>query len=91
MMQLAKKLLSESATVSPEDKAEFLAALTEAKSALEQRNKILHATPGELSGRARRGSRTAAAKRLPQPLDSYERSRPLSMARRILTRLGARP
>ena len=46
MIQLAKKLLVESNTISAENKTETLAALVEAKSALEQRNKILHATVG---------------------------------------------
>lgn len=46
MIQLAKKLLVESDTTSAENKATTLAALTEAKAALEQRNKILHATVG---------------------------------------------
>jgi hypothetical protein len=46
MTQLAKKLLVESDTTSSESKATILAALTEAKAALEQRNKILHATVG---------------------------------------------
>ncbi|WP_146617522.1 hypothetical protein [Arthrobacter globiformis] len=46
MIQLAKKLLLESDTTSAENKAVTLAALTEAKAALEERNKILHATVG---------------------------------------------
>jgi hypothetical protein len=45
MIHLAKKLLAESDTTA-ENKAGTLAALTEAKAALEQRNKILHATVG---------------------------------------------
>lgn len=48
MIDLAKKLASASDTLSPEDKADFLDALTEAKAALVQRNKILHAATGEL-------------------------------------------
>lgn len=46
MIQLARKLLSESETVNPTNKARTLEALTEAKAVLEQRNKILHATVG---------------------------------------------
>ncbi|MBD1540553.1 hypothetical protein HC749_20635 [Arthrobacter sp. S13_S34] len=46
MIQLAKKLLSESKDVSADKKARTLAALTEAKAVLELRNKILHATVG---------------------------------------------
>ncbi|MCW2763698.1 MAG: hypothetical protein JWR85_3899 [Marmoricola sp.] len=46
LIQLAKRLVFESETVSPETKADTLAALTEAKAALEQRNKVLHATVG---------------------------------------------
>lgn len=46
LIQLAKKLVSESATVSPENRVDTLAALTAAKAALEQRNKVLHATVG---------------------------------------------
>ncbi|TNB69740.1 hypothetical protein FHJ30_17475 [Arthrobacter sp. BB-1] len=45
---LARKLLTDSKTVSDEDKAEVLVMLTEAKAALEQRNKILHGRVGEL-------------------------------------------
>lgn len=47
MIQLAKKLVSESKIVSDQDRAEALALLAEAKAALEQRNKILHATVGD--------------------------------------------
>jgi hypothetical protein len=47
MIQLAKKLVSESKTVSDEDRVEVQALLTQAKTALEQRNKILHATVGD--------------------------------------------
>lgn len=46
LIQLTKKLVSESEAVTPEAKAATLAALMEAKAALEQRNKILHATVG---------------------------------------------
>lgn len=46
MIQLAKKLLVESDTTSTENRASTMVALTEAKAALEQRNKILHATVG---------------------------------------------
>jgi hypothetical protein len=46
LIQLAKKLVSESSTVSHENRANTLVALTEAKAALEQRNRILHATVG---------------------------------------------
>lgn len=46
MIELAKKLLAESDTTSAENKAITVAALTEAKAALGQRNKILHATVG---------------------------------------------
>jgi hypothetical protein len=73
MIQLAKKLASASETLSPEDKADFLAALTEAKAALEQRNKILHAATGEFifDGKTtftntRRKKVPAAAGQLPQ-------------------------
>lgn len=73
MIQLAKKLVSESKTVSDEDRAEVLALLTEAKAALEQRNKILHATVGDFQfegktvfTNSRRKKRPAAAGELPQ-------------------------
>jgi hypothetical protein len=46
LIQLAKKLLGESDTTSAQNKAITLAAPTKAKAALEQRNKILHATVG---------------------------------------------
>lgn len=46
MIQLAKKLVSESHSMSPENKAQTIAVLTDAKDALEQRNKILHSTVG---------------------------------------------
>lgn len=48
IIQLARKLVTDSKTVSDEDKAEVLTMLTEAKAALEQRNKILHGRVGEL-------------------------------------------
>lgn len=48
MIQLAKKLVTDSKTASDEDRAEVQALLTEAKAALEQRNRILHATVGEI-------------------------------------------
>jgi hypothetical protein len=48
VIQLARKLLTDSKTASDKDKAEVLDMLTEAKAALEQRNKILHAKVGEL-------------------------------------------
>jgi hypothetical protein len=46
MIQLARKLLSESEDVSADKRARTLAALIEAKAVLELRNKILHATVG---------------------------------------------
>jgi len=46
MIQLAKKLATESEWVEAETKADTLAALNEAKAALEQRNSVLHATVG---------------------------------------------
>lgn len=48
MIQLARKLATDSDAVRDEDRAEVQAMLTEAKAALEQRNKILHASVGEL-------------------------------------------
>lgn len=73
MIQLAKKLLSESQRVSPKNKARTLAALAEAKAALEQRNKILHATVGGSLEKgktafhnSRRKKAPAAAGKLPQ-------------------------
>jgi hypothetical protein len=73
MIQLSKKLVSESKTVSDEERAEVLAMLAEAKAALEQRNKILHATVGDfmLEGKtafynSRRKKGPAAAGQQPQ-------------------------
>lgn len=48
VIQLARKLITHSKTASAQDRAEVLAMLTEAKAALEQRNKILHGTVGPL-------------------------------------------
>lgn len=48
MIQLARKLATDSDAVRDEDRAEVQAMLTEAKAALELRNKILHASVGEL-------------------------------------------
>ncbi|MUU69695.1 hypothetical protein [Pseudarthrobacter sp. GA104] len=48
VIQLARKLVTDSNKVSEKDKTEVLAMLTEAKAALEQRNKILHGRVGEL-------------------------------------------
>lgn len=48
MIQLSRRLVTASKTASDKDRAEVQALLTEAKAALEQRNKILHATVGEL-------------------------------------------
>jgi hypothetical protein len=48
MIQLASKLATDSVAVRDEDRAEVQAILTEAKAALEQRNKILHASVGEI-------------------------------------------
>ncbi|MEW1857003.1 hypothetical protein AB0282_11890 [Pseudarthrobacter oxydans] len=48
MIQLSRRLVTDSKTASDKDRAEVQALLTEAKAALEQRNKILHATVGEL-------------------------------------------
>lgn len=48
VIQLVRKLVTDSKTASDKDKAEVLAMLTEARAALEQRNKILHASVGEL-------------------------------------------
>ena len=47
-IQLARKLLTDSKTVSSQDTAELLEMLTEARASLEQRNRILHATVGEI-------------------------------------------
>ena len=73
MIQLAKKLVSESETASAKNKAHTLAALTEAKAALEQRNKILHAAVGSSLEKdktafynSRRKKAPAAAGKLPQ-------------------------
>lgn len=48
MIDLAKRLLAESDTICVENRADTVAALNEAKAALGQRNKILHATVGEI-------------------------------------------
>lgn len=48
MIQLARKLATDSDAVRVEDRAAVLAMLTAAKAALEQRNKILHASPLEI-------------------------------------------
>jgi len=48
MIQLARKLATDSDAARVEDRAEILAMLTEAKAALEQRNKILHASVLEI-------------------------------------------
>lgn len=48
MILLAKKLATDSDAVRDEDRADVLAMLTEAKAALEQRNKILHASTLEV-------------------------------------------
>lgn len=48
MILLARKLATDSDAVRDEDRAEVQAMLTEAKAALEQRNKILHASVGEV-------------------------------------------
>ncbi|WP_247046226.1 hypothetical protein [Arthrobacter rhizosphaerae] len=48
MIQLSRRLMTDSKTASDKDRAEVQALLIEAKAALEQRNKILHATVGEL-------------------------------------------
>lgn len=48
MIQLARKLATDSDAVRDEDRAEILAMPTEAKAALEQRNKILHANVLEI-------------------------------------------
>ncbi|MBT8162612.1 MULTISPECIES: hypothetical protein [Arthrobacter] len=48
MIQLARQLSADSDAVRDGDRAEVQAMLTEAKAALEQRNKILHASVGEL-------------------------------------------
>lgn len=46
LIQLAKKLLAEYETIVPEVKVTTLAALNESKAALEERNKVIHATVG---------------------------------------------
>lgn len=46
--ELARKLVTDSASISDEDRVEVLAMLTEARAALVQRNKILHASVGEV-------------------------------------------
>lgn len=48
VIELVRKLVTESTSTSDEDRAEVLAMLTEARAALVQRNKILHASVGEL-------------------------------------------
>lgn len=48
VVQLARRLVTDSKRVSPKDTAEVLTMLTEAKAALEQRNRILHGRVGEL-------------------------------------------
>ncbi|MHA7177955.1 hypothetical protein ACX80D_15020 [Arthrobacter sp. Sr24] len=71
MIQLARKLATDSDAVRVEDRAEILAMLTEAKAALEQRNKILHASVleimfgGKTAFRHRRKGRPVASG--PQP------------------------
>lgn len=48
MIQLARKLVTDSDAVAEKDRAEVEALLTAAKTALEQRNKILHASVEEI-------------------------------------------
>ena len=73
MINIARKLVSESPSVSAKNKMHTLNVLTEAKGALEQRNKILHATVGGSleKGKAafynsRRKKTAAPAGQLPQ-------------------------
>ncbi len=48
VIDLVRKLVIASKTTSDEDRAEVMATLTEAKAALVERNRILHASLGEL-------------------------------------------
>ncbi|GAA1117578.1 hypothetical protein [Arthrobacter flavus] len=48
MIQLAKKLVNDSDAVPEQERADFLALLIAAQAGLKERNKILHASTGEL-------------------------------------------
>ncbi|MET3165262.1 UNVERIFIED_ORG: hypothetical protein ABIB19_003696 [Arthrobacter sp. UYEF10] len=48
VIDLVRKLVTDSTTTSDKDRAEVLAMLTEARAALVQRNRILHASVGEI-------------------------------------------
>jgi hypothetical protein len=48
VIELVRKLVIDSKTTSDEDRVEVMAMLTEAKAALVERNRILHASLGEL-------------------------------------------
>ncbi|MDV2980534.1 UNVERIFIED_CONTAM: hypothetical protein Q9R71_25480 [Actinomycetes bacterium ARC8] len=48
VIDLARRLVIDSKTTSDEDRADVMAMLTEAKAALVERNRILHASLGEL-------------------------------------------
>lgn len=48
MIQLARKLVTDSGAVPEDERAEVLALLTAARAALGERNRILHASVGEL-------------------------------------------
>jgi hypothetical protein len=48
VIDLVRKLVIDSKTTSDEDRAEVMATLTEARAALVERNRILHASLGEL-------------------------------------------
>ena len=48
VIELIRKLVTDSTTTSDKDRAEVLAMLTEARAALVERNRILHASVGEL-------------------------------------------
>jgi hypothetical protein len=67
MIQLAKKLVSETQSVSPKSKAHTIALLTEAKGALEQRNKILHATVGSSLEKGKTAFYNSRRKKAPAP------------------------
>lgn len=48
VIELARKLVTDSTSTSDEDRADILAILTDARAALVQRNQILHASVGEV-------------------------------------------
>ncbi len=72
MIQLARKLAADSKAVRDGEKAEIQAMVMAAKAALEQRNKILHASVGELIFE---GKTTFRHRRRKGPVTSGQQSR----------------